>query len=262
MQLSGLAERILGALIEKEMATPQSYPLSVNALRSAANQTTNRDPVTDYSESQISGGLKELSAQNLVTAVYAKRSSTPKYDHKLGEHLEIEAPDVAILSVLLLRGPQTIGEIRQRTERLHAFEELNEVAFELNAMAHHVFGALCEEMPRQPGQKETRWRHLLGSDDVVDAANAPVGVDQDGPEGSPTGTSPLSDGAIGASALSGGAISDTSGQGTARQSAAPVRAAASAESLRQLKVEVADLREQVQTLNRELARLKNFVGAN
>lgn len=164
MQLSDVAQRVLGALIEKEMATPQSYPLSLNALTAAANQTTNRDPVTDHNEQDIREGVKELSGKALVTAVYARRSSTPKYAHHLGSYLEIDQPAVAVLAVLLLRGPQTIGELRQRCERLHPFAELDQVHDALQGLVGHVFGPLCQELPRQPGRKETRWRHLLGGE--------------------------------------------------------------------------------------------------
>ncbi len=164
MQLEPLSQRILGALIEKAMATPQSYPLSVNALRAASNQSTNRDPVTEYTEAQIQAGLKELAGRSLVRAAYARRSSTPRYEHLLAEHLEIGEAAVAVLCVLLLRGPQTLGELRQRTDRLHTFTDLGEVQQTLEALAGHHFGALCVEAPRQPGQKETRWQHLLGVD--------------------------------------------------------------------------------------------------
>ncbi|WP_370326418.1 YceH family protein [Euzebya sp.] len=165
VQLSDLGLRIIGALIEKQLATPQAYPLSVNALTAAANQTTNREPVTSYSEAEISTGLRELSAQSLVTAVYARRSSTPRYAHQLDDHLEVDTPGTAVLAVLALRGPQTLGELRQRTERLHPFGSTAEVADVLAGLAAHHYGQLVEELPRQPGQKEARWRHLLGGGD-------------------------------------------------------------------------------------------------
>ncbi|HUG83188.1 MAG TPA: DUF480 domain-containing protein [Euzebya sp.] len=176
MQLSDLAQRILGALIEKAMATPQAYPLSVNALRAACNQTTGRDPITEYDTDHMADGLRELSGQSLVRAAYARRSSTPKYEHMLGPHLEIDDPSVAILGVLLLRGPQTVGELRQRTERLHHFAELGEVQSVLDALSIHPFGALVEELPRQPGRKETRWRHLLGGEQPGDPVVAQPAV--------------------------------------------------------------------------------------
>jgi uncharacterized protein YceH (UPF0502 family) len=162
MQLSATAQRVLGSLIEKEMATPQSYPLSLNALTAAANQSTNRDPVTAHPEDEIAAAVRELSGQGLLRAAYARRSSTPKYEHQLGAHLEIGPAELAVLAVLLLRGPQTAGELRQRTDRLHPFGGLGEVQQVLDRLAAHHFGALVEEQPRQPGQKEVRWHHLLG----------------------------------------------------------------------------------------------------
>jgi uncharacterized protein len=176
MHLSDLAVRILGSLIEKGMATPQAYPLSVNALRSACNQTTGRDPVTGYDEGEVGEGLRELSGQHLVRAAYARRSSTPKYEHLVDSHLEIRPPAVALLGVLMLRGPQTLGELRQRTDRMHRFSGLGQVAKSLEGLATHPFGALVEELPRQPGQKEARWRHLLGADDAAPLAPV-VGTD-------------------------------------------------------------------------------------
>ncbi len=155
------------------MATPQSYPLSVNALRSACNQSTNRDPITAHDEATISAGLKELASASLVRAAYARRSSTPRYEHTLGDHLEIGPPALAVLCVLLLRGPQTVGELRLRTERLHGFGELAEVQQVLTDLADHHYGALVEEQPRQPGQKEARWRHLLGAESVEGEGEEP-----------------------------------------------------------------------------------------
>jgi uncharacterized protein YceH (UPF0502 family) len=162
MQLTAAAQRVLGSLIEKEMATPQGYPLSLNALTAAANQATNREPVTAYAEQDVAAAVRELSGQGLVRAAYARRSSTPKYEHQLGAHLEIGPAELAVLAVLLLRGPQTVGELRQRTDRLHGFGGLGEVQEVLDRLAGHHFGALVEEHPRRPGQKEVRWHHLLG----------------------------------------------------------------------------------------------------
>lgn len=229
MQLSPLAQRILGALIEKAMATPQAYPLSVNALRAACNQTTGRDPVTDYDEADVSGGIKELAGQSLVVAAYARRSSTPKYEHTLGAHLEIDDPAVAVLGVLLLRGAQTVGELRQRTDRLHHFAELGDVQQVLDGLASHPFGALVEELPRRPGHKEARWRHLLGTDDPLDDESWPV-----------AGGTPL--------ASAGGAA------------AGAAEAARAATAMAALTTEVNDLRQEVQDLRAEVERLRKFVG--
>lgn len=162
MELSPPALRVLGALIEKALATPKGYPLSLNALRTATNQSTNRDPVVDYNDIVVRDALKELKDGDLVVTRYASGSNVPKYAHTLDDHLELDTAGVALLGVLMLRGPQTVGELRQRTERLHRFEELGDVHAALDALRDHPFGALVAEVPRQPGQKEDRWHHLLG----------------------------------------------------------------------------------------------------
>ncbi len=179
MELTPPALRVLGALIEKELATPQGYPLSLNALRTACNQTTNRDPVVDYDEATVRAALDELSALDLVSAAYAARSNTPKYAHQLADYLEVGTDAVALLGVLMLRGPQTVGELRQRTDRLHAFADLGEVHRVLADLQHHPLQPLTAEVPRQPGQKEGRWRHLLGGAPGPDALGAD-GLGDDG----------------------------------------------------------------------------------
>ncbi|MBW3663858.1 MAG: YceH family protein [Actinobacteria bacterium] len=170
MRLSPRAQRVLGALIEKALATPQQYPLSLNALRNATNQSTGRDPVVDYDETQVEEGLRDLREQQLVRTLFARGSRTPKYEHLLDEALSIGAPELATLALLVLRGPQTVGEIRTRSDRLHPFGSLEEVDATLERLASHHLGPFVERLPRQPGQKEPRYRHLLGDD--VDGAEA------------------------------------------------------------------------------------------
>lgn len=162
MELSTAGQRVLGSLVEKQLATPNQYPLSLNSLQAACNQLTGRDPVVDYDEQDVRGGLDDLKANQLVKAEYARGSRTPKYAHRLGEQLDLDEAQIAVLALLLLRGPQTPGELRARSERLHRFTTLEEVDETLEGLASHRFGALAEPMPRQPGQKEVRWRHLLG----------------------------------------------------------------------------------------------------
>ena len=174
MELSPPALRVLGALVEKELTTPQGYPLSLNALRTACNQTTNRDPVVDFDEATVRTALEELRDLDLVTVAYAARSNTPKYAHQLAGYLEVGTGPVALLGVLMLRGPQTIGELRQRTDRMHSFADLGEVHAVLADLQHHPLQPLTAEVPRQPGQKEGRWRHLLGGQDEVEPAPAAV----------------------------------------------------------------------------------------
>lgn len=228
MQLSAPALRVLGALVEKHLATPQSYPLSLNALRTATNQSTNRDPVVDYDEQTCRTALEELRDHDLVRTVYASRSNTPKYAHALGEYLDIGDDAVALLAVLALRGPQTLGELRQRTERLHAFDSTEAVAAGLEALREHPLHPLVAEVPRQPGQKEGRWRHLLGAGDADDGVPS-------------AGAGP-------APAVSPGP--------TAPAAAAP----ADEDGLAALREEVADLRDEVETLQVEVERLRRLVG--
>lgn len=177
MELTPPALRVLGCLVEKAMATPQQYPLSVNALQNACNQLTGRDPVVDYDEETVRAGLDDLKAHQLVKAEYARSSRTPKYAHRLAEQLDLDAPQMAVLALLLLRGDQTVGELRGRAERMHTFGSLEDVDATLQALATHRFGPLAVLLPRAPGQKEPRWAHQLGGDAPVTEAvgqGAPV----------------------------------------------------------------------------------------
>jgi uncharacterized protein YceH (UPF0502 family) len=153
--------RILGALLEKEQATPAYYPLTVNSLIAACNQKSNRDPVTELTEGQI---LDEL--DNLRTAVLVWRSEgarTERWSQSISRRLELDPEEKAILTLLMLRGPQTIGELRSRGGRLHAFESLYQVEEALRRMADEE-RELVVELPRRPGQKESRWAQLLGGE--------------------------------------------------------------------------------------------------
>ena len=240
MELTPPALRVLGALIEKELATPQGYPLSLNALRTACNQTTNRDPVVDYDEATVRAALDELSALDLVSAAYAARSNTPKYAHQLADYLEVGTDAVALLGVLMLRGPQTVGELRQRTDRLHAFADLGEVHRVLADLQHHPLQPLTAEVPRQPGQKEGRWRHLLGGAAGPDA----LGTDGLGADG------------LGADGL--GAHVRTAPAAGAHPAAGAGSAAATGE-VAALREEVAELRDEVATLVMEIEQLRRRI---
>jgi uncharacterized protein YceH (UPF0502 family) len=159
--LSPTQLRILGALIEKEQATPAYYPLTVNALIAACNQKSNRDPLTELTEGQI---LDEL--DNLRTAVLVWRSEgarTERWSQSISRRLELDPEEKALLTLLMLRGPQTIGELRNRSGRLHAFEGLRQVEEALRRMADEE-RELVVELPRRPGQKESRWAQLLGGE--------------------------------------------------------------------------------------------------
>lgn len=151
--------RVLGCLIEKQRTTPDAYPLSINALRLACNQSTNREPVVEYEEQTVRAALHALSRKELVRLASGPGSRAVKYRHLLEEKLELSGAELSLLSVLMLRGAQTLGELKQRTERMHRFESLAEVAETLEVL---VGRELVQRLPRRPGQKEERFGHLLG----------------------------------------------------------------------------------------------------
>jgi uncharacterized protein YceH (UPF0502 family) len=183
MQLSPECARVLGALIEKGLATPQQYPLTVNALQSACNQTSNREPVVSYDETTVLAALDELKDQKLVRFVLPSHGrSVVRYRQVLGETLGLDDRQCAILAVLLLRGPQTIGELRIRTERMARFDGLEEVQHELDLLGGRE-EPLAGDVGRRPGQKEERWATTLV------AAPPPAGPPNDAGIASP-GTAP------------------------------------------------------------------------
>jgi uncharacterized protein YceH (UPF0502 family) len=161
MELSVVQQRVVGALIEKELATPDNYPLSMNALLAACNQTTNREPVLSLTQDAVENALANLRASGCARVVYSKGMRVDKYRHVLHEVLHLEQPELALVAVLLLRGPQTAAELRARTERLHTFTSQAEVDDALQGLTHRS-EPLVQLLDRQPGQKEQRWAHLLG----------------------------------------------------------------------------------------------------
>ncbi len=163
MKLTPVQSRIVGCLIEKEMATPDNYPLTMNALVAACNQTSNRNPVTKLDEATVSNALLNLRSDNVVRIVYSRSNRADKYRHVLDEVFTIEPQHLAVLSVLMLRGPQTAGELRTRTERLQPFASQEEVDVALRELAGRS-EPLVARLERRPGQKESRWAHLLGAD--------------------------------------------------------------------------------------------------
>ena len=169
IKLSEAAARVLGALVEKEITTPEYYPLSLNALLSACNQKTNREPVMNLDEDAVTAAMRSLSDFELAGAANTSDSRVRKYEHRLGEAFNFTRPEIAVICVLLLRGAQTPGEIRGRGERLHHFEELNDVQAALQKLMQRE-PALVKVLPRQPGTKESRYKHLM-SGDVEIAAN-------------------------------------------------------------------------------------------
>jgi uncharacterized protein YceH (UPF0502 family) len=152
--------RVLGALIEKEITTPEYYPLSLNALMAACNQSSNRYPVVHFDEGEVGAAADSLREKNLVHLVDRGESRVIKYRHVLYEAMNMGRPSIAVICVLMLRGPQTVGEIRTRSNRLYDFKSLEDVETTLNAMMSGE-APLIVRLPRQAGQKEVRYAHLL-----------------------------------------------------------------------------------------------------
>jgi uncharacterized protein len=209
MELNAVEIRILGCLVEKEGTVPDSYPLSTNSLVTACNQKTNRDPVVEYDQRTIDTSLLELrSIKGLARTITGGRSN--KHRHVLDEAWSLDSAELAVLAVLMLRGPQTPGELRTRTERMHDFAELEGVEAVLSTLAHRD-DPLVRQLTRQPGQKESRWEHRLGVDGEGDEASQAV-------------------------------------VGPSSQSAVPIAGAAATTHIDELKVEVERLRADVDRL--------------
>ncbi len=166
MNLDPTALRVLGALMEKEMTTPESYPLSLNGLIAAANQKTSRDPVMDLSEDEVRSALDVLQTHDLISV--ARDARVLKYEHRIRTVLNLRRDETAVLCLLLLRGPQTAGELRTRSDRIFSFEDLASVQATLDRLAARET-PLIRTLPRVPGSRETRSIHLLG-----DPAAAPA----------------------------------------------------------------------------------------
>lgn len=159
--------RVLGCLIEKERSTPDYYPMSINALTQACNQKTNRDPVTDFGEGDVEDTLAALQRKRLVGTASGAGSRVLKYRHALAEVLGLSDAELATLAVLMLRGPQTVGEIRGRTGRMHEFDSLDDVETVLQSLSSRE-PSFVIELERQPGQKEARYAHLLSGEPDIE----------------------------------------------------------------------------------------------
>jgi len=170
--LSAIEARVLGALIEKDTTTPDYYPLSLNALLNACNQKSNRDPVMNLAEDAVRDALLALNEKGLAGPVSSADSRVPKYEHRLQEAFNLPRAETAVLCVLLLRGAQTPGELRGRTERMHRFDELSDVHSTLQRLIQRD-PPLVKMLPRQPGTTETRYVHLLCGDVEITPAAAP-----------------------------------------------------------------------------------------
>jgi uncharacterized protein len=167
MDADAVEIRVLGCLIEKQRTTPDAYPLSLNSLRLACNQTTNRDPVVEYEEREIKAALDRMSNRGWTRFASGASSRALKYRHLLDEAIGLSDGEISLLAVLMLRGPQTLGELKQRSERLHRFESIAEVAQVLDGLSERE---LSVQLERRPGQKEERYAQLLGES----GADAPV----------------------------------------------------------------------------------------
>jgi uncharacterized protein len=152
--------RIVGALVEKQLTTPEYYPLTLNALVAACNQKTNREPVVSYDEQTVQKTLDVLRDKNLVYVFYGSTSRVPKYKHMLPQVFELESSETAVICVLMLRGAQTLGELRERTHRLYEFSGVGEVSETLDNLSRRD-EPLVVKLERQAGQKEARYAHLL-----------------------------------------------------------------------------------------------------
>jgi uncharacterized protein YceH (UPF0502 family) len=220
LTLTPIEARICGALIEKEITTPEYYPLSLNALTNACNQKSNRDPVMHLEEHEVRKALNHLEFQTLVRSVSASDSRVTKYEHRLQDAFNFYRPETAILCELLLRGPQTPGELRTRASRMYAFEDLDSVHSALQRLAKRE-PPLVTMLPRQTGTKEARYAHLLGdAPPTVPAALAyePAAV--------------------------------------ARESDADATSPASAERIETLAAEIAELRSQILDLQSQFAAFR------
>ena len=170
LSLTETEVRVLGSLIEKDITTPEYYPLSLNALVNACNQKSNRDPVIQLHEEAVRDALGGLQERRLAGPAGGADSRVPKYEHRLQEVFNFTRPEIAVLCVLLLRGPQTPGELRGRSERMHHFEALDDVQSALQKLMQRD-PALVKVLPRQPGTKEARYVHLLSGDVAPEAAH-------------------------------------------------------------------------------------------
>jgi uncharacterized protein YceH (UPF0502 family) len=179
MELDAVQARVIGSLAEKQLTTPQQYPLTLNALVLACNQSSNRDPVAAYDEATVEQVLWSLKEAGLLRFVHPSRGrSATRYRQVLDERFGLDSRSLSVLTVLVLRGPQTVGELRARTERMADFDSLDGVEAELGRLSSGD-DALVRRLPRRPGQKEERWAHLLGGEPLVPGAISDTGTGAD-----------------------------------------------------------------------------------
>lgn len=167
MLLNPIEVRVLGSLIEKQITTPEYYPLTLNSLTAACNQKNNRNPITSLTESEVEDALYTLREKNLAYVFHGSTSRVPKYKHVAPEVLQLTPPELAAMCVLMLSGPQTVGEIRTRGSRLYEFSGLDEVDETLRSLKTKD-EPMVISLPRQPGQKEARFAHLLSGEPEIE----------------------------------------------------------------------------------------------
>jgi len=223
LQLSDVEARVLGALVEKEITTPEYYPLSLNALLNACNQKSNREPVMTLQEDTVRQALRSLSDQALVRSASGD-SRVAKFEHRLNEVYNFHRHEIAVLCVLLLRGQKTPGELRTRCERLYAFEDLEAVHAALNLLMRRE-PPMAKVLPRQPGTKESRYMHLLCGDAVPATAHA---------------------------ALSGAGVDLAEVAGPTARTLSSV----DGERVKELEAEVSELRRELETLRQQFANFQ------
>ena len=168
--LNDIEIRVLGALVEKQVTTPEYYPLTLNSLTAACNQKNNRNPVSSYSEAEVAHALETLREKNLTYVFHGSTSRVPKYKHVMPEVMHLNPAELALMCVLMLRGPQTTGELRSNSARLHEFPGLEEVDGTINSLITHEPESLAVRLPRQVGQKEARFAHLLSGEAPIEEA--------------------------------------------------------------------------------------------
>lgn len=237
MQLDAVQARVVGSLVEKELTTPQQYPLTLHALVAACNQASNREPVMQLSEEEVQGALDALRETRVVRVILPSHGrSVVRYRHVLDEALGLEARARALLAMLLLRGPQTVGELRMRTERMAPMDRLDDVETELRALANRS-EPLVVRLPRQPGQKEERYADLISPVSPVRDAASSGGVGSTGSVGSLRSAGSVDRGPSGAA-----------------------RGAASALDVEVLRGEVAEIRSALALLREDFDTLRRNLG--
>ena len=179
LQLTPISARVLGCLLEKQTTTPDLYPLTLNSLLTACNQSSSRHPVTNYTADDITEAIRQLSEDYLVTKVLGGRA--PKYEHELSDVLDLTDQERAILTVLLLRGTQTTGELKQRTERLYTFDSLDQIEEILTTFIDYPHGPLVQRIPSGSGRRVETFRHLLAetNESSPDSASEPASLSTD-----------------------------------------------------------------------------------